>query len=624
MNFKQSNGLTAAIAGALLACLTVQGAQSAASKKPPNVILILADDLGYGEPGCYGNPAIKTPVMDQLARDGVRCTDGYAMFPVCSPSRAALLTGRFPARIGPAAEDYGTTLDPEKHTTIGQLMKEAGYRTACFGKWNVSNKTRRPANDYGFDRWVGLHLNHNYYTHRLERTGELDMYENGEPYTEREGTWCDTVFADEAIKFVEQAPNDPFFIYLPFQAPHSPFQDPDDPNSKPLDDWQNKPDEGRKRLVKMIERLDLEIGRVMDTLDERGLAENTLVILTSDNGGAQGGGIGRNLPLRGAKQMLEEGGIRVPFILRWPAVLAKGTEFTEPINAMDLTATIAAVGGASARPDQPFDGINLLPALTGSGRPPSDRPFFFRRFTNRSQTYRQSAVRLGDWKFLRAYAGTKQVDALYNLKDDIAETTNLAETNPEKLKALIELHDQWAAEMAKTAAPLPTPKVPPAKSSSSTVKSETFLGWAIKNAEVSAQSDSLRITPTNRPPLLVKSKLKGNGPVEVRLRVRTNTGGDGKMQWRTEGQELFPASGQDKSFTVAGGDWQELSVPLAVEGRLAQLRLFLSVRKQPIDVDWIEIAPTEGSDKERQRWDFKGAADPTKPKPKARASLSTQ
>ena len=269
--------------------LCVPAAVSVASEKP-NVLLILADDLGYGDVGCYGCPDTKTPHMDKLAHDGVRCTDGYAAFPVCSPSRAALLTGRYPARFGPTYEDYFgggvPELDPIKHLTIGQMMKNAGYETACFGKWNVSNLNRRRANDFGFDHWVGLHLNHDYYTHKLVRTGEHDLYKDGQPF-DREGVWSDTIFADEAIHFIETKNEKPFFIYLAFQAPHSPYQDPD----KAMDPPGSKE---RKTLIKMVERLDLEIGRVLDALDKGNMAKDTLVILTSDNGGAQG--VSRNFP----------------------------------------------------------------------------------------------------------------------------------------------------------------------------------------------------------------------------------------------------------------------------------------------------------------------------------------
>lgn len=433
-----------------------------ATAAQPNVILILADDLGYGELGCYGGP-VKTPHMDRLAAEGVRCTDGYAAFPVCSPSRAAILTGRYSQRFGPTYEDYfghgSPELDPVKHVTIGQLMKEAGYRTGCFGKWNVSNMHRTPANAYGFDTWVGLHLNHDFYTHKLIADGELDLFKDGKPY-DRKGIWSDTIFADEAIQFIKAGNEKPFFIFLPFQAPHDPIQDPDEPFAERLS---TKDPKNRPVLVKMIERLDTEIGRVLQALDEGKLADNTLVILTSDNGGTPI--LGRNLPLNGAKQELLEGGIRVPLILRWPAVLPKAKEFSTPVTAMDLTATVAGAGGAKPRPEKPFDGVDLVPVLTGKAELSADRPIFFRRrvvaVSKGQNSIRQSAVRKGDWKLLRTYrplGSDRYQTALYNLKDDLGEKNNLADAQPDQAESLSKLLSEWEMETAKTALPFPEPK----------------------------------------------------------------------------------------------------------------------------------------------------------------------
>lgn len=432
-------------------------AASGAEPAKPNIILILADDLGYGELGCYGGP-VKSPHIDRLAAEGVRCTDGYAAFPVCSPSRAAILTGRYPQRFGPTYEDYfghgSPELDPVEHPTIGQLMKEAGYRTGCFGKWNVSNRNRTPANVFGFDCWVGLHLNHDFYTHKLVANGEHDLFKDGKPF-DRKGTWSDTIFADEAIQFIKVESEKPFFIFLPFQAPHDPVQDPNQPFAERLSP---KDPNSRPVLVKMIERLDTEVGRVLRALEEEKLAHNTLVIFTSDNGGTPI--LGRNLPLNGAKQQLLEGGIRVPLILRWPTVLPKGKEFSTPVTAMDLTATVAAAGGAKTRPNRPFDGADLVPVLTGKAELPADRPIFFRRrhviARKGVNAIQQSAVRKGDWKLLRSYkpVGSGQFQtALYNLKGDLGEKNDLATSHPAQVEVLSRLLDQWEAGTAKTAIP---------------------------------------------------------------------------------------------------------------------------------------------------------------------------
>jgi arylsulfatase A-like enzyme len=284
------------------------------------------------------------------------------------------------------------------------------------------------------------------------RTGEHDLYKNGEPF-DREGVWSDTIFADEAIHFIENRKEKPFFIYLAFQAPHSPYQDPD----KLMDPPGSKE---RKTLIKMVERLDLEIGRVLGALDKENISDDTLVILTSDNGGAQG--VSRNFPLSGGKQMLLEGGVRVPLIFRWPGVLPASEESAVPISAMDLTATIAAAGGVSPPEDKAFDGIDMVPSLLGEAHVSETRPLFFRRrdikFRQNLNSIRQSAVRQGAWKYLRSYKknNEKYTATLFDLDNDIAEQNDISQTSPERFQEMSDLLENWEAELAKTAQPFPS------------------------------------------------------------------------------------------------------------------------------------------------------------------------
>jgi arylsulfatase A-like enzyme len=465
-----SNHVHFILSAIVFICVQSSRAEQNSTQTPvsskPNIILMLADDLGYGEPRCYGNAVGRMPNFDRLAAAGARFTDGYATFNVCSPSRAALLVGRYPQRLGPLFEDYFgghcPGLDPKRDRTLGQMAKEVGYATACFGKWNVSHSKISgplPPNAFGFDRWVGLHLNHDYYSHRLGSSDELDLYRDGQPF-DRPGVWSDTIFADEAIRFIEEHRERPFFIYLPWQAPHTPLQDPDVPGSAhaPSSEMESRP-----VLEKMIARLDLEAGRVIDAVKRNGLESNTVIIFTSDNGGSLN--VGRNAPLRGWKQELWEGGIRVPLVVTWPGRIPAGRTIQTPVTHMDLTATLAGLMGASAAPDQPFDGTDLLPVLTGEKNDLGPRHLFWRRHIVKGPdktTIKQSSVRSGNWTYIRSFqpvrgsgGGTYSSDyteELFNLAPDIRQAINVATDEPARLAALQEALDGWEAEMSLAAA----------------------------------------------------------------------------------------------------------------------------------------------------------------------------
>ena len=420
-----------------IAASSAFGAQ--AGPRPPSVVILLADDLGYGDLGCYGSPDTKTPVLDRMAREGARFTDGYAAAPLCSPTRVSLLTGQYQQRIGNAYEDYlgggAPGLDATKHATLAMLMKRAGYHTAIYGKWNVSGGRNEARADllpgaHGFDHWVGVHANHDQHTHRrIKQPDKLDLWEDGKPLV-RDG-FTDDFLTDAAVSCIRTHRDEPFLLYLPFLSPHNPLQAHDDPKVYP--------DGDRRAYVKMVERLDHNVGRVLGAIQEAGIGPDTLVMFTSDNGGQQAA---RNLPCSGRKGQLLEGGIRVPLILLQPGVVPAGTTVDYPAITMDVTATALAAGGAKVPADHPLDGIDLRPIVQGR-RPPGPRTIFWRRrvldFRARTNEVAARAVREGDWKLYWRGARPK----LFNLREDIGETRDRSEEDPALAARLAKKLRDW-------------------------------------------------------------------------------------------------------------------------------------------------------------------------------------
>lgn len=395
---------------ALAPALQMAPAPQRAGARKPNVVVFLTDDMGYADIGPYGARDIRTPHLDQLARQGVRLTDCYANACVCTPTRAALMTGRYQQRVkletALVPADKGQGLSPAV-PTVASMLKANGYQTACIGKWHLGMELEFSPTRHGFDEFFGLRSgNVDMYSHRY-RTGFLDLWENDQT-VERPG-YLTELFAERAVDFIGRQRQNPFFLYVAFNAPHWPFQVPGQPQDvRTLANWF---DGTRADYARMVESMDAAVGRVLAALDQHGLARDTLVLFTNDNGGER---LSDNTPFFHGKHTLYEGGLRVPGIARWPSQLPGGQTSSAPAMTMDLTATILAATGTT--PAQPLDGINLLPILQGRQAAPA-RTLCWR--TNQPGR-RQWAARRGRWKYLRE----PETEMLFDLAEDPGERRN--------------------------------------------------------------------------------------------------------------------------------------------------------------------------------------------------------
>lgn len=405
-----------------------------AQQRRPNIVFIIADDLGYGDLSCYGQTMFATPNIDRLAKEGMRFTQAYSGATVCAPSRCSLMTGLHGghARVR-GNRNPEVPLEPGD-LTIPEALKQAGYRTGIFGKWGLGyTGTAGVPNKKGFDEFFGYHTQlqaHTYYPHQL--------YENGRDFTipnnwgTKQRQYAPNLIAERALKFLDaqRGAAMPFFQYLPSTLPHANNElgrDTGDgmeiPNWGEFEkkDWPN-PEKG---FAAMVTHLDSFVGRVLDKLKETGADQNTAVVFTSDNGPHQEGGHSAKYfkssgPLRGIKRDLYDGGIRVPFLIRWPGVVGAGTTSDQPIAFWDMLPTLAQIGGAAAPKS---DGVSITPALRGE-KLPADRVFYWEFHEGGFNR----AVRFGDWKAIQF--GADGPVELYNVKADIAETTDVAAANP--------------------------------------------------------------------------------------------------------------------------------------------------------------------------------------------------
>ncbi len=428
--------------------LLVAGAMLAA--QPPNIVLILADDLGYGDVGCYGSRINRTPNIDALAKGGLRFTDFHTSGPMCSPTRAATMTGLYQQRFGPKFDsalsgtgDRDTGL-PLAAVTIAEVLKERGYATGCFGKWHLGYQPPFLPTNQGFDEFRGLGSGDGDYHTHIDRSGNEDWWEGDK--LKMEAGYTTDLLTRHSVDFIRRHQRRPFFLYVPHLAIHFPWQGPDDPphrtkgKSWRQDKWGVIPDPGNVALhVKaMVEALDRSVGKTLATLRKLGLEKNTLVIFSSDNGGYLTYGknfrnISSNGPLRGQKGQLYEGGHRVPFIANWPERIAPG-KTDQVAHSTDLFATFARLAGVDLDALS-HDGVDLAPLLF-EGEPLPKRMLFWRKGG-------ESAVRNGDWK-LRVQGKRTE---LFNLSKDLGESRDLAADHPERVKALRAAWREWEADV---------------------------------------------------------------------------------------------------------------------------------------------------------------------------------
>lgn len=442
------------------------GLAFAAEEDRPNILLLVSDDQGWPDLGCLGLKPVQTPTLDRLAAEGTRATSFYVTWPACTPSRGSLLTGRYPQRNGLydmvrndmvnyghrySADEYAVSpemtlgLDP-KESTIGDHLKRSGYVNGVVGKWDMGQAKRYLPPQRGFDFFYG-HGNNgiDYYTH--ERYGIPSLFRGNERTEEDKGTYVTEVFEREAVAFVkEHAGRKPFFLYLPFNAPHGASTLAEDnggekPGVQAPEEEVAKyrglvKEEKLARYFAAVTRMDAAIGRVLAAVEAAGETEETIVIFLSDNGGSGNGG---NAPLRGAKSTMWEGGLRVPFLMKWPGKVPAGKVTDEFLTSLEILPTLLAATGTPAPEGLKLDGFDLLPVLRGE-KPSARTEMFWQR---RSDV----AARVGPWKWVQSAKG----QGLFDLSTDLGEERDLSAEKPEVLERVKARFAAWQAEMEASA-----------------------------------------------------------------------------------------------------------------------------------------------------------------------------
>ena len=623
----------------LLALLFAPLAALAADK--PNVIFILADDLGAHDLGCFGSTFYETPNIDRLAKRGTRFTQAYAASPLCSPTRSSILVGQYPARIGitaPVCHINPVFLNKElvkdgpksrvlvansisrlktEYFTLAEALKEAGYSTAHFGKWhlghNLKPEDRYEPKDQGFD---------SDFPHTPNAPGPGGgggylapwKFIKDPTITDEVGVNIEDRMSKEAAKYIAAHKDQPFYLnYWAFSV-HSPWN----ARADYIEHFKAKADPKNPQhnalYAAMVKSLDDGVGRLLQAVDDAGIADNTIIVFYSDNGGyayppkkTDPEGYAdipatSNLPLRSGKASLYEGGTREPFIFAWPGKAKAGASSDILFQSVDFYPTLLSFVGLKPHDGIKLDGHDQSKALLG-GDSPRDRVFCHFPHGNASRDsvmdgfYAGTYVRRGDWKLIRFYArnddGSDDLE-LYDLKNDLGERHNLAKDKPELTKELNGLITDFLKDTEAV-----IPKLNPAATKNAQAPRDPLMTWKNRNCDATVKESILTAKGTGPSPFLgVGAGL--TGPAKVTFRLRTATGGDSHV-------DLIPTSGGKETgvitfpYSAKGGEWQEITVDLPHKGPAAIMRLYLPHAKEAVEIDWVELKPTGAK---ARRWDF--------------------
>ena len=634
----------AACGAAALALPRVSDAQPPAR---PNVIFILADDLGWMDTSVYGSRYYRTPNIDRLAARGVRFTDAYATNPLCSPTRASLLTGLYPARLGittpaghlpPLPDDeplLGETAAPwnkvvtpksrrhlrPEERTIGEVFRDSGYRTGFIGKWHLGLNPEHWPEQQGFE--FSFHGAPDpgppsYFSPYKFRAGTVTNGPDGEYITDR--------VTDEAIGFIDRHRTEPFFLCFWEYAVHAPFQ----AKQAYIDEFEQVVDargvQDCPTMAGMIQSLDESIGRLLDHLDRTGLADNTILVLMSDNGGnlyntVDGTTPTNNAPLRGGKANIYEGGVREPCVVVWPGVTKPGTVSNALISSIDFYPTLMDMAGLPSEPDHPVDGLSFAGVLRGDGKLDRDAIFCdFPHYTPATGNMPACSVRQGDWKLIRffdpgpgrgkEYLGNHSTIRrpegefeLYNLRDDISEAHNLAAAEPARVKAMDALITAHLAHI-KAAVPFPNPNYNPR--AFNPLFDEAIDGWLPAGTCSIEQGDgTLKMTSTGGDPQFSTTEVPDHtGPARCKIRLKIATSGAGQLFWSSTAVRPFHRDRSAVFELQHDGQWHEYTLDLKIQGKLLALRLDPGTAPGEAEVDWIRLEAPNGT--MLKAWEFEG------------------